>query len=131
MARRLYLAIWRGTDLNGDLVIDQADWNLYRNGLDVPMSSLGPISSLGVSARYAMGDLDLDGDNDFEDFALFKQAYILANGPGSFAALFQQIPEPTGICHAALAGSIMIAVRLVTCGQTNRNRTNPESTGQI
>ncbi|TWT35931.1 hypothetical protein KOR34_08280 [Posidoniimonas corsicana] len=50
------------------------------------------------------GDLDGDLDNDFNDFRLFKNDFIAANGAEAFAALgATPAPEPTAALLALLA----------------------------
>jgi hypothetical protein len=51
---------------------------------------------------YGLGDLDGDGDNDFDDFRLFQADYIAANGAAAFAALVKA-PEPAGVLLAGMA----------------------------
>ena len=52
------------------------------------------ISGLTGPQQYASGDLDLDGDNDFDDFLLFQADYDAVHGSGSLAQLIAT-PEPT------------------------------------
>jgi hypothetical protein len=105
-------------DLNGDQVIDVEDWTQFRRG------HYRPMDALGVSQRYELGDLDLDGDNDTDDFLLFRDAYLQANGPASFARLFHRVPEPA---PAAILGSV---VALVLVGRGFRQRQPRRAVGQ-
>ena len=49
---------------------------------------------LSKAQSYGRGDLDSDGDNDYNDFKLFKSDYTLAHGAGSFEAMLVSVPEP-------------------------------------
>jgi hypothetical protein len=74
-------------DTNGDALINFADWARVRDNFN------GDFSYFSSQAAYAHGDLNGDLVNDEYDFALFKQAYEGAHGPGSFGAMLQ-VPEP-------------------------------------
>ena len=67
-------------DINGDGVVNNQDWRLYVAGLHA--------TTPGAT------DLNGDGVNDFNDFVLFKQAYLKYNGASAFAQLIAGIPEP-------------------------------------
>jgi hypothetical protein len=67
-------------DINGDGVVNNQDWPLYMAGLH--------------AATPGATDLNGDGVNDFNDFVLFKQAYLKYNGSSAFAQLIAGIPEP-------------------------------------
>ena len=67
-------------DINGDGVVNNQDWALYVAGLHA--------TTPGAT------DLNGDGVNDFNDFVLFKQAYLKYNGSGAFAQMIAGIPEP-------------------------------------
>ncbi|MBX3434473.1 MAG: BNR-4 repeat-containing protein [Pirellulales bacterium] len=77
-------------DLNGDGVLDFADYLLYMGGMHKNLAGLPS------NEAYAMGDLNGDGKNDFADLAIFRDAYDLWNGSGAFAAA-QAAPEPGAI----------------------------------
>ncbi len=86
-------------DLDFNTVIDGQDWILFRNG------HLKDLSGLSAMQKYAMGDLDSDGDNDVIDFGLFESAYDNANGEGQFQSMLSSgVPEPTA-AGMALVGT--------------------------
>jgi hypothetical protein len=58
-------------------------------------------SALGA---YLRGDLDFDLDNDFDDFTIFRDLYIAANGVAAFNNLL--VPEPSAM---ALISSVIAA----------------------
>ncbi|MCA9236499.1 MAG: matrixin family metalloprotease [Planctomycetales bacterium] len=89
-------------DLNFDGVATADDWALF-----VANASTTFPETTGFDA-FKLGDLDLDGDNDYADFKFFKTAYELANGAGSFAAL-TAVPEPATLLLAGVA-TLMAAV---------------------
>lgn len=93
------------SDLNGDGVIDAADWALF-----VPNSFTTFAEDLAVAA-YRKGDLDGDGDNDYADFKLFKADYIAANGVAAFAALGAAVPEPATAALGGMASLALVALR--------------------
>ena len=76
---------------------------------------LTDISSESGYARAIMGDLDLDGDNDVNDFALFKGDYDLVNGAGAFNAMLAGVPEPS------TAVLVLFAV-LAACASRSRRQ---------
>ncbi|MCA9257553.1 MAG: PQQ-dependent sugar dehydrogenase [Planctomycetales bacterium] len=90
------------SDLNSDGVIDAADWSLFAisNGSD--------LSHLSPDDAFAHGDVDFDGDNDYDDFRIFKGDYIAANGSAAFTALGAVIPEPisSALCVAVAATAL-------------------------
>jgi len=79
------------SDLNFDGNISAADFALYADGL------LTTLPSESATLRYQAGDLDGDGDNDFDDFDIFKTDYDAFNGEGAFAAMIAGVPEPSSI----------------------------------
>jgi hypothetical protein len=93
------------SDLNGDGVINAADWALF-----LPHSATAFPADLAVAA-YLKGDLDGDKDNDFNDFRLFKADFIAANGEAAFAALGVAIPEPATLALGGLASLALVAAR--------------------
>lgn len=86
-------------DLDGDVDIDAADWNVLRS------HQLGNLSGMSPEERYFAGDLNNDGFNNHADFVLFKNSYDSANGPGSFLAMLNSVPEPSTV--VILAGASM------------------------
>lgn len=76
-------------DLNGDGAIDVDDWVALRD------SQHSDLSGLTDEEAFMRGDINLDGTNNHADFVLFKSLYLEAHGPGSFAAIFAVVPEPT------------------------------------
>lgn len=98
------------SDLNADGEVDVADWSLF-----LPNAFTSFTGETDVNA-YLMGDLDGDGDNDYDDFQLFKTDYINANGEEAFAALPGRIPEPTTALLTALAASAWGASRRRSLG---------------
>ncbi|WP_197528685.1 GDSL-type esterase/lipase family protein [Aeoliella mucimassa] len=77
-------------DLDGNGTIDRTDYNLLTASGETDLSAL-----LKVQA-YRQGDLNGDGSNDYEDFRLFKNAYIAEHGDAAFAAMVA-VPEPTAM----------------------------------
>jgi hypothetical protein len=74
-------------DLNDNGMLDPGDWTIFNAN---HLTNLAPYNELERSQR---GDLDGDGDNDFDDFRLFQSDYDTANGQGAVAAL-RAVPEP-------------------------------------
>ncbi len=92
-------------DLNLDEVVDELDWMVFigANHTD--------LSGLTEQEAYQHGDLDGDGDNDIDDFALFRKAYGIANpADGAFEAMLLTVPEPTSMLLLA-AGAAAIGMR--------------------
>lgn len=76
-------------DFDGVNGIDVGDWTLLKNGFDMDLAHLT------ASDRYAEGDINLDGQINRFDFALFKSQFNFFNGTGSFEAMLTQVPEPS------------------------------------
>lgn len=76
-------------DLNQDQLINVADWNLFKQGFGLDLTSLS------ADDAYALGDLDGDFDNDLDDLDLFRRAYEELFGQGSFSTLTSSVPEPS------------------------------------
>jgi hypothetical protein len=89
------------SDLNGDGVVNVADWSLF-----IPNSFTTFASHTRVAA-YLKGDLDGDKDNDFADFELFKSDFIAANGAAAFAELAGAVPEPATLSLALVMLSLL------------------------
>jgi hypothetical protein len=106
-------SIVRG-DLNFDSEIDAEDYSLFLAG------NYTDLSGLDLDTAYQRGDLDRDLDNDFNDFRIFKQEYIAANGAQAWADLAARVPEPTGLVLAAI---VIAAVATIPRGtiRTSRN----------
>jgi hypothetical protein len=92
-------------DLNVDGSFTAADWNLLR------ANQLGNLTALTPQQRYLAGDLNADGFNNHADFALFKSAYVQANGVAAFQALQASVPEPSMATLAATAGVFIACAR--------------------
>jgi hypothetical protein len=92
------------SDFNGNGVLDVADYNVLL------ANHLQTLAGTTDYETFLTGDVDGDGDNDFNDFRLFKTDYIAANGAEAFAAL-TAIPEPTTTALAALAFAGIAAIR--------------------
>ena len=93
------------SDLNADGAIDLNDWLIFStNGF----TDLDGLSTVGAALR---GDLDGDGDNDRQDFRLFRGDYIAANGVAAFNALGAAVPEPSTAVGLALLGLALVGRR--------------------
>jgi HpiC1 cyclase/Cellulase (glycosyl hydrolase family 5) len=88
--------IGQTSDLNLDGVVTVADWRLFIT------NSYADLSGYSPAQKFLHGDLDRDGDNDFDDFRIFKSDFIAANGETAFEALLVT-PEPASIVLALLA----------------------------
>jgi hypothetical protein len=99
------------SDLNTDGVVNAADWPLFYPNM---LANLSSFTAVGKALR---GDVDGDGDNDVNDFQLFKDDFDVANGAGAFAAMINNVPEPStaALVFAAILGGIGIRRR-----RTNR-----------
>lgn len=81
-------ATFARSDLNFDGVVDEHDWPIFRDNHEVPLEGLS------LAQSYGRGDLDTDGDNDYDDYLLFVDDFIDANGVSAFKAL-TRVPEPS------------------------------------
>jgi hypothetical protein len=89
------------SDLDFSGGIDPADWLKFRGNY------FNEFADLSAAQSYEFGDLDGDGDNDFDDFSLFKSDYIDANGLAAFQALpGLVVPEPSGMALALALGVV-------------------------
>lgn len=86
----------RPADLNRDGLVNASDWVIFQ------ANHLTDLSTHPSDEWPALGDLDSDGDNDFDDFRLFKTDFELAHGAGALAQLLVAVPEP-------LAGSLLMS----------------------
>lgn len=85
-------------DLTGDGALDVADWLRFTRFSHVDLSGASG------SQRSTRGDLDRDGDNDFDDFVLFKYYFDTLNGQGALAlARASLVPEPASFGMAIMA----------------------------
>ena len=69
------------------------------------------MTGLTIQQSYAIGDLNGDLDNDFDDFITFKSSYEFFNGAGSFSQLVVAVPEP---------GSSVLFLGLLLIGSSKR-----------
>jgi hypothetical protein len=90
------------SDLNFDGSLTAADWSVFATYAATSMAGLSKAQS------YGRGDLDGDGDNDYNDFKLFKSDYTLAHGTGSFEAMLTSVPEPTAF-YLVVASIVVVA----------------------
>lgn len=97
-------------DLDHDGDVDLNDYAMYLSGLHTNLEGLT------ADQAYAKGDLNGDGQNDFSDFVLFRQAYDMAHGAGSLAAVGAAIPEP----HASTLALFAAAFISFTRGERSR-----------
>lgn len=82
------------SDLNGDADITADDWLIF---------TANHLADLSASPDpSALGDLDGDGDNDFNDFRIFQNDYDAYHGAGAFSAMIANIPEPATLTLFAL-----------------------------
>ncbi len=92
------------SDFDADGVLDADDYAILLS------SHLQTLAGTTAYETFLEGDVNGDGVNDFNDFRLFKNDFIAANGEAAFAAL-TAIPEPTTAALAALAFAGLAAVR--------------------
>jgi hypothetical protein len=108
------------SDLDFNGAIEPADWLKFRGNY------FDEFSGLSAAQSYEFGDLDGDGDNDFDDYRLFKIDYVAANGLAAFEAL-TGVPEPSSLglvatlgvllplCRRRRAGVASVGTRRVVC----------------
>ena len=92
-------------DINHDLALDAADWEIFRAGFGDDISGITDL------AAYKRGDLDGDLDIDVDDFSIFKGSYDLANGAGAFVAMVNAVPEPSTATIALLGATLLASAR--------------------
>jgi hypothetical protein len=85
------------SDLNGDGSVNTADWAIFLANNFTSLAGSSP------AVAYRKGDLDFDLDNDFNDYLLFRNDYIAANGAGAFLTLTESVPEPSTIALMVIA----------------------------
>ncbi|MEX2170306.1 MAG: PEP-CTERM sorting domain-containing protein [Pirellulales bacterium] len=98
------------SDLNTDGNVTPADWALFFPNM------LADLSAMTGVQRALAGDVDLDGDNDVNDFVLFKTDFDAVNGAGSFDAMIA-VPEPSTVALVLVGG-------ILACGARLRRRAN-------
>jgi hypothetical protein len=76
------------SDLNFNGSVDVADWSIF------VASAYANLVGLSGAEAYGKGDFDGDGDNDYNDFLLFKSDFNALNGAGAFDAMLVHVPEP-------------------------------------
>lgn len=76
------------SDLDFNGMIEPADWLKFR------AHYFTEFTGLSAAQSYEFGDLDGDGDSDYDDFSLFQSDYVAVHGLAAFQAL-QGVPEPT------------------------------------
>lgn len=89
-------------DVNLDGVTSLLDWEVFSANAFV---DLGDLTN---GELFQKGDLDFDGDNDVNDFRLFKTAFNATNGANAFENLLI-VPEPS-----SLAGGLVAAIVVMT-----------------
>lgn len=92
-------------DLNLDGLTDILDWQVFLDSASVDLSGLTQRETL------LRGDLDLDGDNDYDDFKLFKSTFNSINGAGAFDLMLAQVPEPQTLVLVGAALSMVWVAR--------------------
>lgn len=91
-------------DLNFDGDVSLLDWVVFNE------NHLTNLNGLSPAASYGRGDLDADGDNDFDDFRLFQLLFDSANGAGAFSKAIGAVPEPSAVLML-LAATTLVANR--------------------
>ncbi len=84
-------------DIDRDHDVDVDDYAMLLSGLHTDLTGL---SSDEARER---GDLNGDYKSDFQDFVIFRGAYDMFHGAGSFAAMNAAVPEPATWALFALA----------------------------
>lgn len=93
-------------DLNLDGSLNAADWSILIGSAETDLSTLPRVDS------YLQGDLDGDGRNSIEDFAIFKTAYESVHGVGSFSTLLLA-PEPGSGLLLMVSTNLIAASRIL------------------
>ena len=93
------------SDLNGDGLVNAADWSLILAGSGANFTGQTKIQA------HQQGDVDGDLDNDFADFRAFKADYDAVNGQGAFNALLQGVPEPSTVVLIAIGIAGLVFMR--------------------
>ena len=98
------------SDLNFDGAITAADWVEFASHI------LQDLSTLTVAQAAAVGDLNQDLANDYDDFLLFRADYDAANGAGALAAVMA-VPEPSSVVMLLVASCAAMGVRRRKAGR--------------
>lgn len=77
-------------DIDRDSDVDLDDYTFLVNGIH------SDLTGLTVDQARLKGDMNGDFKSDFNDFVIFRGAYDMAHGAGSFDARVA-VPEPTGL----------------------------------
>lgn len=90
-------------DLDTDGDIDSDDWAMLRS------NQHGDLSGDSLAEAYRRGDLNGDLQNNFTDFAAFKNLFDGANGAGAFQAMLTgtTVPEPSSVILLFSAGLLI------------------------
>jgi hypothetical protein len=88
-------------DLNADGAVDVDDWVQFIADHRESLAGRTPLQ------QYLAGDLNGDGDNDFDDFEDFKLMFEAINGPGSLAEAIAEIPEPHSLALGFVAAAAL------------------------
>ncbi|MGI9429048.1 MAG: hypothetical protein ACR2NM_10345, partial [Bythopirellula sp.] len=99
-------------DLDGDLLVNIADWLVFRANLRMDTSALSPGDQLRI------GDFDNSGLISLEDYIAFVDIYDAANGLGAFDAL-TQVPEPVSLTLLGFGSMVLTGFRLKTLRRDN------------
>jgi serralysin len=86
-------------DINDDGVLDGADWLQFIASHEADLSGLTP------EQQFAMGDLNGDGFNNYDDFQIFSTNYDTAYGLGAFTTMVTAVPEPSSVLLLMVAAS--------------------------
>jgi hypothetical protein len=92
------------SDLNFDGTLTAVDWAAFAS------HHLQDLSTMTVAQAAALGDLNRDFANDYDDFLLFKADYDSANGPGALTALMAA-PEPSSAVLLLVGGCAASGLR--------------------
>ncbi len=102
---------------NGGAAFSRSDFNLDGNVdaddyITLMAHHLTDLGGTVAAETFALGDVDGDLDNDFNDFRLFKADFIAANGLAAFAALTgASVPEPTSLGLLLLSAAMLLIHR--------------------
>jgi arylsulfatase A-like enzyme len=97
-------------DFDGYNGIDLADWIQLRTAFG------SDISQLSLITGYAAGDINLDGEINRFDFALFKSQFNQLHGAGSFEVMLAEVPEPSTAWSLVIAMLVYRVRRIHSVG---------------